>query len=77
LIPTSRGAGIEARIDYALAYHRDHKASMLQDRLAGRRTEIETINGAIVRAAAAASVAAPVTAVLADLVRILEAAAHG
>jgi len=65
-------ARIAARIDHALAHHRGHKASMLQDRLAGRRTEIEAINGAIGRLAVAAGVAAPVTQTLADLVRMGE-----
>lgn len=45
---------------------------MLQDLSAGRPTEIETINGAIVRAADVAGVKAPVTATLADLVRLME-----
>lgn len=62
------------KIDFALAMHRSHLPSMLQDRLAGRRTEIDTINGAIVRAGAAAGVPTPVTATLADLVRMGEPA---
>jgi 2-dehydropantoate 2-reductase len=63
---------IREKIDFALAHHRGHKASMLQDRLAGRRTEIEAINGAIVRAAEAVGVPVPTTAVMADLVRTLD-----
>lgn len=63
---------IDAKIAFALANHHGHKASMLQDRLAGRATEIETINGAIIRAAEAAGITTPVTATLADLVRLLE-----
>ena len=59
-----------AKIDHALANHRAHKPSMLQDRLAGRRTEIESINGAIVRMAEQAGVATPTTRLLADLVRM-------
>ena len=43
---------------------------MLQDRLAGRRTEIESINGAIVRMAEQAGVPLPTTRMLADLVRV-------
>lgn len=70
-IPVDR-ARLMARIDHALAHHRGHKPSMLQDRLAGRATEIETINGAIVAAAARAGLTAPVTAVLADIVRMGE-----
>jgi 2-dehydropantoate 2-reductase len=58
----------------ALAGHPAHKASMLQDREAGRRTEIEFINGAIVRAGERYGVATPVNATLADLVRLIDAA---
>ena len=60
------------KIDFALANHRTHKPSMLQDRLAGRRTEIESINGAIVRMAEQAGISAPTTRMLADLVRMGE-----
>lgn len=65
-------ARLLAKTDFALANHKAHKPSMLQDRLAGRVTEIEAINGQIVRAAAAAGLAAPVTATLAALVRMGE-----
>jgi ketopantoate reductase len=54
-IALDRGA-IDRKIDFALTYHRSHKASMLQDLLAGRATEIEAINGAVVRAARPAGV---------------------
>lgn len=63
---------IDARIAFALANHRNHKASMLQDRLAGRRTEVESINGAVARMAERLGVGTPVTSTLADLVRLLE-----
>jgi 2-dehydropantoate 2-reductase len=65
-------ARIRQQINHALANHRDHRASMLQDRLAGRQTEIESINGAIVREAERLGVAAPVTGVLADLMRLID-----
>ncbi|MBU6394833.1 MAG: ketopantoate reductase family protein [Sphingomonadales bacterium] len=65
-------ARVLAKIDFALANHKAHKPSMLQDRLAGRRTEIESINGAIVRMAEQADVATPTTRMLADLVRMGE-----
>jgi len=63
-------ARVLTKIDFALANHRTHKPSMLQDRLAGRRTEIESINGAIVRMAEQVGVAVPKTRLLADLVRM-------
>lgn len=59
-----------AKIDFALTQHKAHKPSMLQDRLNGRQTEIEAINGEIVRAGQRAGLATPVTAALADLVRM-------
>lgn len=76
-VAASRGVAMDrarlaAKIDFALANHKAHKPSMLQDRLAGRPTEIDAINGQIVNAATAAGLAAPVTATLADLVRMGE-----
>ena len=53
--------------------HADHEASMLQDVKAGRRTEVDAINGAIVEAARAAGVAAPLTETLWRLVKLEEA----
>ncbi len=57
----------------ALAHHGAHRPSMLQDVLAGRRTEIEAINGAVVDAAASVGVDVPCTDTLARLVRLVEA----
>jgi len=68
-------ARIDATVDLALRDHAHHKASMLQDREHRRRTEIETINGAIAREGARLGVPTPVCDTLADLVRIIEAAA--
>jgi len=65
-----------AKIDHsvvsALAEHRNHKASMLQDREAGRATEIAMINGAIVREGERHGVPTPVCATLTDLVTLIE-----
>lgn len=52
---------------------RDNLSSMLQDLRRGRRTEVDAINGAVVREAAAHGVAAPVNAMLLERVRALEA----
>ncbi len=60
-------------VRHALAHHRAHRPSMLQDVLAGRRTEIEAINGAVVAAARAAGVAVPCTECLLQLVRLVDA----
>jgi 2-dehydropantoate 2-reductase len=46
---------------------------MLQDVLAGRKTEIEAINGAVVAAARAVGVAVPCTECLLQLVRLVGA----
>lgn len=53
--------------------HADHEASMLQDIKAGRRTEVDAINGAIVEAGRAAGVAAPIMETLWRLVKLEEA----
>lgn len=50
-----------------------NRSSMLQDALRGSRTEINVINGAIVREAAKLGLQAPVNQVLAGLVRAIEA----
>lgn len=76
-IAATRGIAMErdrllAKTDFALANHKAHKPSMLQDRLAGRPTEIDAINGQIVLAARAAGLSAPVTETLAALVRMGE-----
>jgi 2-dehydropantoate 2-reductase len=67
--------GVHFQEDEALAQAKEvarrtegNRSSMLADILAGRRTEIDYINGAI-----AAMAPAPVNCVLADLVRALEA----
>lgn len=64
---------IHALTEVSMTDHADHEASMLQDIKAGRRTEIDAINGAIVRAAQAKGVPTPVTASLWRLVRLEEA----
>ncbi len=53
---------------------RNAKPSSLQDHENRRRSEIDVINGAVTRAAAALNVAAPVNAVLVSLVRQRERA---
>lgn len=63
---------ILATVSAALIDHSHHKPSMLQDREHGRPTEIEAINGAIVREGQRLGVATPVCATLADLVRVIE-----
>ncbi len=75
-VARARGLAVDAdrvrrMLEMAFADHRDHQPSMLQDVLAGRQTEIETINGAIVAYAAALGLDTPVTRTLRDLVRLI------
>jgi 2-dehydropantoate 2-reductase len=63
---------ILSKIDFALANHRGHHPSMLQDLLAGRETEIETINGAIARIAEQHQIPAPINRTLTRLVRLAQ-----
>ena len=63
---------VMAALDHAFADHRGHQPSMLQDVLAGRRTEIGTINGAVIAAARAKGVPCPVNETLYRLVSLVE-----
>jgi 2-dehydropantoate 2-reductase len=65
-------AHVVGNVRHALANHRAHRPSMLQDVLAGRKTEIEAINGAVVAAAHAVGVAVPCTDCLLQLVRLVD-----
>ena len=74
----ANGVSIEAAPIHALTKavmtdHADHEPSMLQDIKAGRRTEIDAINGAIAEAAKRKGVAAPVTETMWRLVKLEEA----
>lgn len=75
-VARARGLAVDAdrvrrTLDMAFAEHRGHQPSMLQDVLAGRPTEIENINGAIVAYAAELGLDTPVTRTLRDLVRLI------
>jgi 2-dehydropantoate 2-reductase len=67
-----REGAVLATLDDAFAQHREHKPSMLQDMLRGRHTEIDSLNGAVVREADALGMRVPVTETLHQLVRIME-----
>ncbi|MEX3938985.1 ketopantoate reductase family protein [Paraburkholderia sp. BR10937] len=66
-------AHVADNVRHALAHHRAHRPSMLQDVLARRKTEIEAINGAVVEAARTRAIAVPNTAALLHLVRLVDA----
>jgi len=59
-------------LDAAFIHHREHQPSMLCDVLAGRETEIENINGAVVAEARRLGLQARVTEALLLLVRLIE-----
>lgn len=75
-VPVNK-ARIASKIDAALAVNPLHKPSMLQDRLAGRSTEIDAISGAIVAVARERGLHAPLNSATADLVRAIEAMRDG
>jgi len=66
------GARIARALEFAYTNHRAHLPSMLQDLRAGRGTEIDSINGAVLREAARLAIAAPINATLTRLVHALE-----
>ena len=53
-----------------------HESSTLQDLRAGRRTEIDALNGAVVRLAEAHGLDAPVNRTLCEIVHFLEVRAR-
>jgi len=65
-------AQIISTVERALAEHPGHKASMLQDREAGRATEIDFINGAVIREGERLGIATPAHAIIYDLVKFAE-----
>ena len=67
-------ARVHATIAKAFEGHRNHQSSMLQDVLAGRATEIETINGSIVALGEQCGIPTPITRTLRDLVRLIDSA---
>jgi len=76
-VAKARGLAVDANyvrqsMEHAFANHRQHKPSMLQDRLAGRRMEIATITGAVSRAGKTLNVATPVTTTFANLLTIFD-----
>ncbi len=76
-VAKARGLAVDANhvrqsVEHAFANHRQHKPSMLQDRLAGRRMEISTITGAVSRVGKTLNVATPVTTTFANLLTIFD-----
>lgn len=61
-----------ATIEFACSQHKDHKPSMLQDLLSGHRTEVEALNGAVVKYAHKTNTDAPLNKTLATLVSLAE-----
>jgi 2-dehydropantoate 2-reductase len=67
------GERVARNVEHAIRDHRGHRPSMLQDVLAGRRTEIDAISGKVVAAAREAGVAVPHAETLLALVRLIDA----
>ncbi|PRG48732.1 ketopantoate reductase family protein [Burkholderia multivorans] len=68
-------ARIVRNVEHAIREHRGHRPSMLQDVLAGRRTEIDAISGKVVAAAREVGLAVPHTETMLSLVRVIDAQA--
>ena len=66
---TIDGGRLRQRVEIALREHGSHLPSMLQDVLAGRETEVESINGAIVRFGERHGTPTPVNRALLQLVQ--------
>ena len=71
------GQAIHDLTQVSVTDHADHEPSMLQDLKAGRRTEVDAINGAIVDAARANGVATPLLETFWRFVKLEEAKLAG
>ena len=63
---------VYSTIQFACENHGDHKPSMLQDLLAGKRTEVNALNAAIVERGHKAGVEVPVNQLLSSLIQLAE-----
>ncbi len=63
---------VRTTVEHAMDTQLAHRPSMLQDVLAGRATEIDSINGAVIAIGARLGQPAPLTAALHALVRLTE-----
>lgn len=79
VVAVAAAIGVDVDVDavhhtiaFACANHGAHKASMLQDLEAGRRTEVEALNGAVIALGEQQGVPVPLNRVLATLVRLAE-----
>ncbi|MBO9537355.1 2-dehydropantoate 2-reductase [Herbaspirillum sp.] len=64
---------VEQAIAHAFKMHASHKPSMLQDIEAGRQTEIDFINGAVIEQGIKQGIPTPTVAALYQLVKMMEA----
>lgn len=76
-VAKARGIEVDAErtrraVEHAFQHHRQHKPSMLQDRLAGRPMEIDTITGAVWREGLMQGVPTPVTAAFTNLLKLFD-----
>ncbi|HDR9469213.1 ketopantoate reductase family protein [Burkholderia multivorans] len=79
-VARAKGIAVDAvriarNVEHAIREHRGHRPSMLQDVLAGRRTEIDAIGGKVVAAAREVGLAVPHTETMLSLVRVIDAQA--
>lgn len=59
-------------VELACSKHKNHKPSMLQDLLAGQRTEVDALNGAVVDLAERVGLAVPLNKLLRTLILLAE-----
>jgi len=79
VISVATKCGIDAKleevnknIEMAFREHGDHMPSMMQDMIAKRQTEVDFINGAVIRVAEASGMEVPVTRVMYALIKLMQ-----
>lgn len=63
---------VYSNIELACSKHKNHKPSMLQDLLAGKRTEVDALNGAVVEQAKRVGIEAPMNSMLKTMILLAE-----
>lgn len=63
---------VNGNLEMAFEQHKNHMPSMMQDMIAKRQTEIDSINGAVINEAEVVGIDVPVTRVMYSLIKLIQ-----